>query len=400
MATNSTSRQDAGVTLPDSNLGDCLVIEIECGNIYLAAFDKKASKSILLLNKHDQIATPTTVAFVDDEVLVGESAARRIVTNAENTFRHLDQLLGEPFEDEVIQSYAKGEKHVVVQQNHRCLLRIPSRNKYMSAEKLIALIIAQTARFAATKYNHTFQSISWAFSFMDSSSERMIRARAEAARLAGFEDVRFHPRAAGLVNHTLYDCPCYLQPKPGPLRFIVVEASDSCYRVNVVVVDAGITSLEKCPIHKSRSTSCFYFLDKTLRCLDACNGFQVVAVLVTVPSSYNASHRSTTVSGLRDFLQQRSRQLEVQDIESPGAACRGIVYGSNQGSTRHAIVGRPFYSVLMAVTESTTHPDNIVQLFGPHDDLPCQKDMTLIQSHLDRTAFYCASLLGTAPLQV
>ncbi len=148
MATNSNSCPDATVNLPASHLDDRLGIEIEGENIYFAAFDKKMSKSVLLLNEHEQIATPTTVAFVNDEVLVGESACRQLDTNAENTFRHLGQLLGALVEEKVVQSYAKSEKHVVVQQNERCLLRIPSRNKYVSAEELIAIILATMAQFA------------------------------------------------------------------------------------------------------------------------------------------------------------------------------------------------------------------------------------------------------------
>ncbi|ERF75094.1 hypothetical protein EPUS_04876 [Endocarpon pusillum Z07020] len=172
MATNSSSYQEAALTLPDIELDDRLGIEIDGGNIYLAAFDKRTSKSILLLNEHDQIATPTTVAFVDDEILVGESASRQLDTNAENTFRHLDQLLGQLFASGVIQAYVKNEKHVVVQQNNRCLLRIPNRNKCMSPEDLIALMLAKVTHVAATKYNHTFQSASWALRISDSCSVR------------------------------------------------------------------------------------------------------------------------------------------------------------------------------------------------------------------------------------
>ena len=384
MATNSSSCQEATLTLPDNDLGDRLGIEIVGGNMYFAAFDKKTSKSILLLNEHDQIATPTTVAFVDDKVLVGEPASRQLDTNAENTFRHLDQLLGQPLDDSDIQAYAKNEKHVVVQQNNRCLLRIPNRNKYMSPEDLIALMLVEVTHVAATKYDHTFQSASWALSYEDLCFERIVRAYAEAATLAGFKDVRFYPQAAGLVNHSLYNGPCYLQPIPGPLGFIVVEAIHSRCQISVVVVDGGVTKLQdpKCPTsnrsHIARSSN----LDTMLRCLESCNGFQVAGVLVTTSHSCDASRQSVIVERLRNTLQQRSRQPEVHGIECPGAACRGIVYGSSQDNTEQVIVGRPFYLINMALTPSTAPPTKVVQLFGPRDELPCHKALTLIRSEV------------------
>ncbi len=219
-------------------------------------------------------------------------------------------------------------------------------------------------------------------SFRDSNNESSVRAFAEAARLAGFEDVSFLPKATGVVHHILYDLPCYLQPKPGPLRFIVVEASGSAYRTGVVAVNGRITSLEvwECSRRNFTSPSCFNSLRRTLQCLDSCKRCQVVGILVTVPSSYDASRRSVMISGVLDILQRTFTQLEVQDVNFPGAACRGIVYGSSQGNTEHVIVGRPFYPIAMAVSECY---GNMVQLFGSSDVLPCHKKMTLIRPHPD-----------------
>jgi Hsp70 protein len=84
-----TPNSDQSNRMMNNGLDNGVGIETKSGYLYLAAVDRNILKSTLLSNEHGQTATPITVAFVDDEVLIGESARTQIYTNSTNTFRAL-----------------------------------------------------------------------------------------------------------------------------------------------------------------------------------------------------------------------------------------------------------------------------------------------------------------------
>jgi molecular chaperone DnaK (HSP70) len=173
----------------DNNLDDRLGIEIRSGFVYVAAYDKERCKPMLLENADGHTKTSLTIAFVGDEHVIGRAAQAQQDANADNTFRDLDTLLGSSFQDKAVQDYAKNEKHVIVQQNGRCLLHIPFSDKYESAEQLIAFVLRKVVNVAASKYKATFRSASFALKYDSLRSKRIVRAHAEVARLAGLRDV-------------------------------------------------------------------------------------------------------------------------------------------------------------------------------------------------------------------
>jgi molecular chaperone DnaK (HSP70) len=121
--------KDQSEQMMNNDFDDRLGIAIGSGCIYVVAFDKKRCKPILLSNKDGRTKTPLTIAFVGDEHMIGEAAQAQHHPNAANTFRDLDKLLGKNVQSKVVKNYTKNEKHVIVQQNSRCLLHIPSCNK-------------------------------------------------------------------------------------------------------------------------------------------------------------------------------------------------------------------------------------------------------------------------------
>jgi molecular chaperone DnaK (HSP70) len=69
----------------DNDFDDQLGIEIRSGCIYVAAYDKKGCKPMLLANEDGQTETPLTIASDGDEHVIGEAAQTQQNANAENT---------------------------------------------------------------------------------------------------------------------------------------------------------------------------------------------------------------------------------------------------------------------------------------------------------------------------
>lgn len=72
---------------------------IDFGTKYSCISIYKSKKSILLANKMGQHITPSYVSFINKELLVGSSAKKQELRNAENTVFDLKKMLGKTFSD-------------------------------------------------------------------------------------------------------------------------------------------------------------------------------------------------------------------------------------------------------------------------------------------------------------
>lgn len=354
------------------DLDDRLGIEFSSGNLYLAAFDKKTSKAILLPDEHGDKATPVAVAFVGDEILIGKAARDQCCDNSENTFMELDTLLGCSFDNARVQIYASRWKHKVVQRNNHRSLYVPSRNKYMSAEELVAQLLVKSASIAAASSNHTFRFATFALSSDDLSRQRRVQGHAETARIAGFEDVQFLPRAAGLVNDLFNDHAWYLQPKSEPLPFIVFEAAVFYLQISLVLVDGKLTTVVgtwEDLLYKRAACRFNTAVEAMLQHIDSCGDGRAVGLLISDVEP--PMIRESIAEPIRNALQKQSSQLEVRNIEQPRTACRGIVYGGSDHRRRQVIVAKTSYSIELAVVPGNASSADSIRLLSPDAGLPC-----------------------------
>jgi Hsp70 protein len=387
MALQSSTDNNQSNRSTDFDLDDRVGIEIKDGNIYLAAFDKRNSKSILLLNEHGHTATPMTIAFADDEVLIGESARDQVNTNAENTVRDVHRLLGIPFECATSLAKRSTLNPVIVQRNKQWLLRIPSANRYMSPAELVALVLRSLASFATTKYHHKFRLATIAMNSHDLAHERVVCSYAEAASLAGFQDIRVIHKAAGHVHNIINDHPWYLRPKLD-LLFIVVDDYDNHHTETSLVTLNGRTIGVESWIGttlRNFEAACDRVVELMPQTSQTSNRRQLVGLVVNI-SIHLTLHQSSIVSNSMDKIHHLcSTKLYMQNIEYQGPACRGIIFGGNDRDTDYTIIEKSSYFVEMAIASSYTSPEKFSQLIRPGAVLPCEvlKSLTLASAKQD-----------------
>ena len=90
------------------------VIGIDLGttNSCVAVLDGSNTK--IIENSEGDRTTPSVVAYVDDEVLVGQAAKRQAVTNPQNTLFAIKRLIGRQFGDDVVQRDIKMVPYEIV----------------------------------------------------------------------------------------------------------------------------------------------------------------------------------------------------------------------------------------------------------------------------------------------
>ena len=400
--------KDQSQQMMDNNFDDRLGIEIGSGCIYVAAYDKRSCKPMLLANQDGKTETRLTISFDDDEHVIGEAAQAQQNANAANTFRDLDKLLGGNIQDKGIRDYAKNEKHVIVQQNSRCLLHIPSSNKYQSPEQLIAFVLRKVINFAASKYNSTFRSASFALKADYLLSERMVRAHAEIARLAGLYNLRILPGAAGIVNTFINDCAWYLTPKHAQLPFFIVDMSCQNYALLLVIVRGYVTTLQNWTVHRFKESQ-LSFDQKFGLMLQDWPGWtwddvqHGVGVVFSDPKFPDAADRTTIVSRVRHAIQASPTELVVHEMDSQGAACLGLVYdGKNPKKLTATIEASAYYPVHMAVLGNDTKAEfeDSVQLFDRFDKLAYHASISLSGSSIEQNGVFLRFFTNNTTLSV
>ena len=79
------------------------IIGIDLGTTNSCVAVMEGGKARVLENSEGDRTTPSVVAYVDDEVIVGAPAKRQSVTNPANTLYAIKRLIGRKYDEDVVQ---------------------------------------------------------------------------------------------------------------------------------------------------------------------------------------------------------------------------------------------------------------------------------------------------------
>jgi len=212
----------------------CIGINVGTTNSYVSVF--RYGRVEVIANEYGSRSTPNYVAFNDIEVLVGESAKDQSATNPKNTVFDWKQLLGKPWDSNLVQDY-----------NNRCPVKVVDSNKKLkimitnngdeesySVEQISSLVLTKMKKTAEEFLGEIVTDVVMTIpGYFDASQ---CQAAKDAAHIAGLSTlcVIDEPTAAaiayGLDKKSLI----------AKQNVLVFDLGESTFSVSVLTIKDGV----------------------------------------------------------------------------------------------------------------------------------------------------------------
>ncbi len=177
-------------------MGKIIGIDLGTTNSCVAIMD--GDKPRVIENAEGDRTTPSIIAFMDDEVLVGQTAKRQAVTNPENTLFAIKRLIGRRFEEDAVQKDIKLVPYKIVKADNGDAW-VDVRGKKMAPPEISARVLMKMKKTAEDFLGEpvTEAVITVPAYFNDSQRQ----ATKDAGKIAGLEVKRIinEPTAAALA---------------------------------------------------------------------------------------------------------------------------------------------------------------------------------------------------------
>lgn len=191
----------------------------------------------VIANEHGNRTTPSWVAFVENERLIGESAKNLISSDPKNVIYAVKRFIGRTFDDPVVQQEMKNVTYKIVNDGkNRPQIEVDYMNetKRFYPEEISAIVIGKMKDIAESYLGHKVHKavITVPAYFNDNQKQ----ATKDAAIIAGLEPIRLvaEPTAAALAYH--------LDKNEGKSdkKIMVVDAGCGTLDVSMLNIDDGV----------------------------------------------------------------------------------------------------------------------------------------------------------------
>lgn len=191
----------------------------------------------VIANEHGNRTTPSWVAFVENERLIGESAKNLISADPKNVIYAVKRFIGRTFDDPVVQQEMKNVTYKIVNDGkNRPQIEVDYMNdtKRFYPEEISAMVIGKMKSIAESYLGHKVHKavITVPAYFNDNQKQ----ATKDAAIIAGLEPIRLvaEPTAAALAYH--------LDKNDGKSdkKIMVVDAGCGTLDVSMLNIDEGV----------------------------------------------------------------------------------------------------------------------------------------------------------------
>ncbi|MCG2634925.1 MAG: molecular chaperone DnaK [Gammaproteobacteria bacterium] len=206
-------------------MGKIIGIDLGTTNSCVAVMEGGSPR--VIENSEGDRTTPSIVAFVDDEVLVGQSAKRQAVTNSQNTLSAVKRLIGRRFEDDVVQRDIDMVSYTIVKADNGDAW-VEVNGKKMAPPEVSARVLMKMKKTAEEYLGEevTEAVITVPAYFNDSQRQ----ATKDAGKIAGLEVKRIinEPTAAALAYG--------LDKKTGDRKVAVFDLGGGTFDVSIIEI--------------------------------------------------------------------------------------------------------------------------------------------------------------------
>ena len=206
------------------------VIGIDLGTTNSCVAIMEAGKPKVLENQEGYRTTPSIVGFSESEKLVGHSARRQAVTNAENTFFAVKRLIGRTFNDPTLQKDIQRLPYKVIAADNGDAW-VQSRDKKYSPPEISSFVLTkmkETAeKYLGREVKHAVITVPAYF------NDAQRQATKDAGKIAGLEVLRIinEPTAAALA---------YGMDKKGAKTIAVYDLGGGTFDISILELGDGV----------------------------------------------------------------------------------------------------------------------------------------------------------------
>jgi len=174
------------------------IIGIDLGTTNSCVAVMEGGKPRVIENSEGDRTTPSIIAFMDDEVLVGQTAKRQSVTNPENTLYAIKRLIGRRFEEDAVQKDIKLVPYKIVKADNGDAW-VDVRGKKMAPPEISARVLMKMKKTAEDYLGEAVTEAVITVPAYFNDSQR--QATKDAGKIAGLDVKRIinEPTAAALA---------------------------------------------------------------------------------------------------------------------------------------------------------------------------------------------------------
>lgn len=225
-----------GLVASDTAKGDvkCPVIGIDLGTTYSCVGVFKNGGVEILTNEFGSRITPSAVAFMGEEILVGEAAKNQATITPEQTVIDIKRLMGRKFNDPTVQSDAKFLPYKIINKGgNACVSPNPAEpEKKYSPEEISAFILKKMKQIAENNLGFEVKNAVVTVPAYFNDSQR--QATKDAGAIAGLNVLR-------IINEPTAAAIAYGLDKKGKEKTILVfDLGGGTFDVSLLSIEDGV----------------------------------------------------------------------------------------------------------------------------------------------------------------
>jgi len=204
------------------------IIGIDLGTTNSCVAVMEGDKVKVIENAEGARTTPSIVAYLDNEIRVGQSAKHQAVTNAKNTIYAVKRLIGRRFDDPMVRRMQETVPYKIVKADNGDAWVEVLGNKDLAPPQVSAQILMKMKKTAEDYLGHevTEAVITVPAYFNDSQRQ----ATKDAGKIAGLEVKRIinEPTAAALAFG--------MDKKPGNRKIAVYDLGGGTFDISIIEI--------------------------------------------------------------------------------------------------------------------------------------------------------------------
>ncbi len=173
------------------------IIGIDLGttNSLIATINSKTQKPYCI-TKNNKSIVPSTIYFGEQNIIVGEEASKKLITDPNNTLYSIKRLMGKSYHDVVEQS---NQLNYQIIDNQDKLVQVKINDRFYTPIELSSFILKELKSVGADQLNKEIQKVVITVPAYFDDSQR--QATRDAGKLAGLDVLRIinEPTAASLA---------------------------------------------------------------------------------------------------------------------------------------------------------------------------------------------------------